>query len=112
MMNQQDDYRKVNQILGKQASFGPIPAEHLVPWVMIGGLVAIIANGFFSASFELTGALMVWGCGTWWLITGRRPWRFLAYFIKPPNWTRSRVYYCSVLHVNSAHRNSRKNRKR
>ena len=42
------EFIKVNRILGKQASIGPIPADQLGPWVAIVVLCYGITNGFFS----------------------------------------------------------------
>ncbi|BDI20898.1 hypothetical protein ANSO36C_67000 (plasmid) [Nostoc cf. commune SO-36] len=35
MAQDNQEFIKVNRILGKQASIGPIPAEQLVPWIAI-----------------------------------------------------------------------------
>jgi hypothetical protein len=40
------EFIKVNRILGKQASIGPIPADQLGPWVAIIVLCYVITNGF------------------------------------------------------------------
>lgn len=95
-MSDSRKHRKVNQILGKQASFGPVPAEHLVPWFLISLVITIITNGLFSASFELTAILVFWGCGTWWYLAGKHPWKFLSKFISPPRWSKGKKYHKSI----------------
>jgi hypothetical protein len=42
------DFIKVNRVLGKQASLGPIPADQLMPWIAILIVCYLITNGFFS----------------------------------------------------------------
>jgi hypothetical protein len=42
------DFISVNNILGKQASIGFIPAEQFLPWMVIAVISYILTNGFFS----------------------------------------------------------------
>lgn len=97
MSDRPPEFRPVNQLLGSQPRFGPIPAEQLVPWFMIAFVVFIVTQSLLAVSWIWTIALTFWGCGTWWILTGSHPWRFLSKFVSTPRWTRGRVQYRSLL---------------
>jgi hypothetical protein len=108
------EFRPVNQILGTQPSLGPIPADQIIPWVVIALVSYFIINGFFGGLFAdewqkwlWTTLITAWGIATWWILTGGRSWRFLSKFIGVPNWTRGVARYKSFL----AFYYERKNRK-
>jgi hypothetical protein len=93
---QQPKYRPVNAMIGTQPKFGPIPSEQLIPWFIIGFLIFMISNRILNLDWTWTALLIFWGCGSWWIVTGSKPWRFLSKFVGAPNWSRGRVYYHSL----------------
>ena len=87
--------RTVNPMLGSQPRIGPLPANQLLPWTLITGSIWFIAQAI-SLPFIWTILLIFWGDTTWWLLTGKTPWKFLSKFIGVPNLTRGRVTYRSI----------------
>lgn len=92
----QPRHRTVNQALGLQPRFGPIPSDQLFPWLVIAFTFFFLFNQILHLPWLWTGLLIVWGCGTWWLLTGSRAYRFLGKFIPSPSWTRGRLRYRSL----------------
>ncbi|WP_218082499.1 hypothetical protein [Anthocerotibacter panamensis] len=89
----QPEFRTVNPMLGMQPSFGPIPADQIVPWCLIAGTSYLIGQGIFSLDWLWVGLMAGWGISTWWIITGGKSWRFLAKFQAVPRWTRGFARY-------------------
>lgn len=88
--------RNVNTYLGARASIGPIPQELFFPWLVISLITVSLTQVFFQMSWVWTGILTVWGCGTWTILVGRRPYLFLGKFIPVPyKWTRGYARYLS-----------------
>lgn len=96
-MSQRDGYRPVNQVLGSQPRFGPIPADQLLPWMGFGFASYFICDQLFRLPWIVTFGVIVWLCASWWLLTGSRSYRFLGKFMPVPNWVRGRVRYRSVM---------------
>ncbi|XHX79270.1 MAG: hypothetical protein RBJ76_04880 [Stenomitos frigidus ULC029] len=90
-------HRPVNQALGLQPRFGPLPADQVFPWLGIAFAFYFLFNQLLRFNWLWTGLLIVWGCSTWWLLTGSRAYLFMGKFIPLPNWTRGRVGYLSPL---------------
>jgi hypothetical protein len=80
-------YRPVNQSLGTQARLGPLPATLVVPSVL-SFFVAYLGKTWLGYSWLAMALVACWGLGTWWILTGDRPWIFLAKFVKTPNLAR------------------------
>lgn len=94
---QGDSFRPVNHLLGTRPSIGPIPADLFIPFGAISLLVGLISSQVLGLGIDWTIALMIWGCATWWLLTGSRPYRFLSKFLPvPQSWSRGHVRYCSI----------------
>jgi hypothetical protein len=91
----QSAYRPVNAMLGSQPRVGPLPANQLFPWTIISLGLWLVAS-FISLPLIWTVLLVFWGDVTWWLLTGKTPWRFLSKFIGTPNLTRGGVSYQSI----------------
>jgi hypothetical protein len=89
-------FRKVNENLGKQPGIGPFPAEQIIPWCGIAG-TGFYAGQFLHLPWLWTGVLILWGISTWWVITGSKPWRFLAKFMGTPYWVRGYGRYRRIL---------------
>lgn len=97
-------YRPVNAALGMQPRLGPLPADQVIPWMMIAFVFYIVFQQVLHLSWLWTGILILWGCATWWLLTGSKAYRFLGKFIATPTWTRGRMSYRSLLlHIETMH---------
>jgi hypothetical protein len=94
--NPQNEFIKVNRILGKQASIGPIPAEQLVPWIAIIIVSYIITNGLLSLGMGWFFATSFWLIVSWWILTGNQPHQFLDRWRKPPG---NEWYNCNNIYI-------------
>ncbi len=82
-------FRPVNQMLGSRPSLGPIPADLVLPWGGIALVVLIVTRNIFVVDWQWTIGLIVWGCTSWAILTGTKPYRFLSKFLLPPQrWSR------------------------
>jgi hypothetical protein len=113
------EFRPVNQILGSQPSLGPIPADQILPWLVIVLCAYFLINGVFGGLFAddfqrwlWTALIAGWGIATWWILTGGRSWRFLSKFIGVPTWTRGFARYQSLLEINHEAKNRKTKYKR
>jgi hypothetical protein len=87
-------FRTVNQLLGVRPSLGPIPADLALPWGAIAISVLIVTRSVFILDWIWTIGLTVWGCVTWAILTGTKPYKFLSKFISPPRrWSRGHGRY-------------------
>ena len=91
-VSDKEQFRVVNKILGSQPSVGPIPADQVLPWscfmafsIMVGRVLLPMVG--LDIGWFWTILMGAWLCATWWVLTGRRSWRFLGKFQKRPNWT-------------------------
>ena len=71
--------------LNKQADFGPIPRQHLGPWLFIITL-SLMPCLALELNFLYGVAVAFWLCLTWALVCGRKPWIFLSNFVPCPKW--------------------------
>jgi len=92
MIDDINEPRKVNTMLGEKPSVGPIPGDQVLPWLAIAGIV-LLFQILFSLHWLHAGLMLLWGIATWWLLTGKRAWRFLSRFHRRPRWVRSVRYY-------------------
>jgi hypothetical protein len=82
-------FRQINQMLGSRPSLGPIPADLLLPWGGISLAVLIFTRSIFPIDWQWTVGLTVWGCASWAVLTGTKPYKFLSKFLMPPQrWSR------------------------
>lgn len=89
--------RQINQLLGAKPSIGPVPAELFFPWLVISGSIFTITQGFLKLSWVWTLILVIWGCGVWLILVGRRPYAFLGKFLPvPKKWSRGYIRYISL----------------
>ncbi len=95
--NSPPQFRPVNRLLGSRPTIGPIPADLFIPFGAISLLVSLLSSQVLGLAIEWTLALIIWGCATWWILTGSRPYRFLSKFVAvPQRWSRGHVRYCSL----------------
>lgn len=90
---------RVNKILGKQASLGPIPANQVLPWFTIVIVSYFIFNGVLGWELPTVFALSFWLVISWWLLTGNDPDNYVNRFRKhrARNWTIGGALYISPL---------------
>ena len=87
-------FRQINQMLGSRPSLGPIPADLILPWGGIFLVVLIFTRSIFPVDWQWTVGLIVWGCVTWTVLTGTKPYKFLSKFMNPPrHWSRGHERY-------------------
>lgn len=91
-----EKHRPVNQTLGSQPRFGPLPADQVIPWAAISFAFYFLFQEVLKLGWNWTILLIIWGCGTWWVLTGSKSWKFLGKFVSCPTWTRGRVAYRSL----------------
>lgn len=89
----------MNRLLGERPSLGPIPGDQIVPWGIIFA-IALALKLFAGLSWFWACVLFFWGASTWWILTGRRAWRFLDRFTRRPRWRRTFKRYESPLQWN------------
>lgn len=101
---------KVNKILGKQAGFGPIPANQILPWFAIITITYFIFDGLLSWGIPKVAVISFWLILSWWFVTGKDPDKYINLFRKPKgsNWIIGGAIYISPL----LSRNIRKQLKR
>lgn len=90
---------RVNKILGKQASFGPIPANQILPWFAILIFSYFIFDGVLGWGIPIVGAISFWLILSWWFLTGKDPDQYINRFRKPQgrNWISGGAIYLSPL---------------
>ena len=87
-------FRQINQMLGSRPSIGPIPADLLLPWGGIVVTVLIFTRSVFALDWQWSVGLVVWGCVTWAILAGQKPYKFLSKFMSPPSrWSRGHERY-------------------
>lgn len=97
-----DSFIKYNGVLGKQASIGPIPANQIVPWMLIVVVSYTVVQGFLGLGLGAFGAVSFWGIASWWLLTGTRPHQFINQWRSAPgrNWINANLHYLPLLPTN------------
>lgn len=87
-------FRPINPLLGSRPSYGPIPADLLLPWGAISVVLFLLGHSVLKLPHQWTGAMVIWGDASWWIFVGNRPYRNLSKFIPvPKRWSRSYVRY-------------------
>ncbi|MBE9229408.1 hypothetical protein IQ264_28800 [Phormidium sp. LEGE 05292] len=104
---------RVNKILGKQASFGPVPANQILPWFAIILLTYLIFDGVLGWGIPKVAAISFWLIVSWWFLTGADPDSYINRFRKPKgrNWMSGGAIYISPL-LSRSRRKSLKRGKR
>ena len=106
-----DDFRPVNQLLGASPNLGPVPANQVLPWLVIL-VLGLCMGSFFGVPWPWCLAFIFWGIGTYWLLTGNKPWRFLARFRSTPHWLRAHLFYISTLEEVYVHKDSKSSKRK
>ena len=92
-----DEFIQVNGALNLKPSFGPIPADQLIPWSVIALANIVFANRILGLSWIITILSIGWGIATWWIVTGSDASRFLSKFHHSPLWLYGHLPYNSPL---------------
>lgn len=90
---------RVNKILGKQAGFGPVPANQILPWFAIIIISYLIFDGVLGWGIPKSAAISFWLIVSWWFLTGKEPDKYINRFrkLKGRNWTTGGATYVSPL---------------
>jgi hypothetical protein len=90
---------RVNKILGKQAGFGPIPANQILPWFAIITVIYFILDGLLGWGIPKVVVISFWLIISWWFVTGKDPDKYVNRFRKPKgkNWISGGAIYISPL---------------
>ena len=86
----------VSQVLDNKPRLGPIPGEQVLPWGIISITSFILTQGLFGLGFVPTGLIAIWGCSSWWVLTGDGCWKFLGKFYPTPKWVSGHFTYQSI----------------
>jgi len=92
-----NEFIAVNGALNLKPSFGPIPADQVIPWSVIVLANIVVANRILGLSWITTILSTGWGIATWWILTGSDASRFLSKFHSPPLWLYGNLTYYSPL---------------
>ncbi len=87
------EFRPTNSILDARPRVWVFPAEIFWSFISITIFNLIVFYEVCQLDLLWVMLLTAWLCGTWWLILGRRPYKFLSKFHKVPCWTRGHVRY-------------------
>ena len=82
-MNWEKEPIKVNKIIGKQAGFGPIPANQILPWFAIITITYFIFDGLLSWGIPRVAVISFWLILSWWFVTGKIQINTLIFFVSP-----------------------------
>jgi hypothetical protein len=95
----EQDFIPVNKILGKPASIGIIPANQILPWLILIIIAYTLTNGLFSLGMPWFFGISFWLIVSWWLLTGNQPHLFVDKFRYPPGqeWCNGYLRYLSPL---------------
>jgi hypothetical protein len=80
----EQDFIPVNKILGKPASIGIVPANQILPWLILIIIAYMLTNGLFSLGMSWFLGISFWLIVSWWLLTGNNPHLFVDKFRYPP----------------------------
>jgi hypothetical protein len=98
-MLQEKEPVKVNKILGKQAGFGPVPANQILPWFAIITISYFIFDGLLGWGIPKVAVISFWLILSWWFVTGKDPDKYVNRFRKPKgrNWMIGGAVYISPI---------------
>jgi hypothetical protein len=88
--------RTVNSLLGQKPSLGPIPGDQVIPWTIMMAFWMSVKL-FIGIPWTWAGGLLFWSIAVWWILTGKKAWRFLNRFVRCPKWAKTYRRYESPL---------------
>jgi hypothetical protein len=96
---QQQEFVRYNKILGKEASIGPIPANQVIPWVLLIIIAYILTNVLTNFGLGAFAAIAIWLVVSYWILTGSKPYQYLDKWRSPPgkDWCNANKIYISLL---------------
>lgn len=97
------DFVKVNKALGKIPSIGPVPANQILPWIVIIIGSWVVTMELLSLGLAVFFAVSFWLISAWWLLTGKHSYDFTDRFKATPgsDWTTGYCRYHSLLRVHA-----------
>lgn len=103
---------RVNKILGKQASIGPIPANQILPLLAIIIISYLVCDGVLGLGMPVVLAVSFWLGVSWLFLAGNDQDDYINRFRKPRgrNWITGGTLYVSPL-LSKRERQRLKNRK-
>lgn len=90
------EFRPTNPILDARPRVWVFPAEIFWSFVLITLVDLIVFYEVLQLDLIWVLIITAWLCGTWWLILGRRPYKFLSKFRRVPDWTRGHVRHQTI----------------
>lgn len=90
---------RVNKVLGKRASIGPIPADQLLPWVALGCLAYFCTRMLFGLPMIWWLGTWIWFSATWWILTGTATYKYIKSWVSPPghDWLNAETLFVSAI---------------
>lgn len=110
MTEAQAKFRYVNATLGTAPSVGLIAGNQLIPWALLAVGAWFFGQGLLGLGLLKTVLLTGWLIGSWSLLTGTLPWKFLSKFTPVPYWACSYVLYQSPVKGNGSNQVRQKSR--
>jgi hypothetical protein len=100
---QQQEFVRYNKILGKEASIGSIPANQVIPWILLTILAYVLTNVLANFGLGAFAAIAIWLVVSYWLLTGSKPYQYLDKWRSPPgkDWCNANKIYISLLPIPS-----------
>jgi hypothetical protein len=93
------DFVRVNKIIGKPASIGPIPVEQLFYWIIILVGSYTVTNEIFDWGLFPFIVISIWLIFSCWLLMGNRPYQYTNKWRPTPGheWMNGSTYYLSPI---------------
>ncbi len=92
-----DQYVPINQSVGQAVSLGPVPAHQLIPLGLSFCGSIFFLYLYFRVSLYVCLLLWGWTAATWWILTGRKRYRYTNRWTRSPNWTRGFIAVAPLL---------------
>jgi hypothetical protein len=95
----------VNPTIGEQPRIGPFsPSIFIV--LVISLFFSYLVKQLLNLDWISMSFLTLWIVATWWLLTGKRPWRFYQklFFHTPPSWIRAGGGFYAIKGTNNGSR--------
>ena len=109
MLDPDKDFIRLNKILNKRASIGPIPADQVLPWMGFIGLAYLVCYMLLDLGFNWFLMLSVWWIASWWLLTGKRSYHYTDQWTPLPgkDWINANTLWVSATDPGSFRRKKR-----
>jgi len=109
-MSQFKRFRSINQSLGRNPNFGPIPVGQLFPIGISIGVSYLVFEMLLGWGLTWVALFALWGAASWWILTGDNNWKLLNKFVAVPQWRCKFKFYHRLL-AGASHADQTRNRK-